>query len=65
MTNADPAGEGPELDRWLTVADVAALQQVHRKTVLRWIAERRLPAQRIGRHYRISLEQMHRALDAD
>lgn len=50
--------EAPAPDRWLTVAEVAAAQQVHPKTVLRWIATRQLPAVRLGRHWRVSARQL-------
>jgi PTS system nitrogen regulatory IIA component len=38
----------------LTVRDAARLLQVSEKTVYRWIAERGLPARRVGDQYRLS-----------
>lgn len=38
----------------LTVRDTARLLQVSEKTVYRWIAERGLPARRVGDQYRLS-----------
>ncbi len=42
----------------LTVRDAARLLRVSEKTVYRWIAERRLPARRIGDHYRLSRAEL-------
>jgi excisionase family DNA binding protein len=49
----------------LTVAEVAAQQHVHRKTVLRWIADGRLPAQRIGYHWRIRRTELERMMSQE
>jgi len=65
MTARQTAEGARSQDSWLTVADVAAQQQVHPKTVLRWISNGRLPATRIGRHWRISQQQLDRMLDGD
>lgn len=42
----------------LTVRDAAKLLQVSEKTVYRWISERRLPAHRVGDHYRLSRAEL-------
>jgi excisionase family DNA binding protein len=60
MTDSLPA-DPPET--WLTVNEVAALQRVNRKTVLRWIASGQLPASRLGRAWRISSSQLHAMLN--
>lgn len=58
MTTTTPEASQAGGDAWLTVAEVAALQRVSRKTVLRWIAAGQLPAVRLGRHWRISQAQL-------
>lgn len=45
-------------DTLLTVADAATRLELHRKTVLRFIREGRLPAHRIGKSYRIRREDL-------
>jgi PTS system nitrogen regulatory IIA component len=42
----------------LTVRDAAQLLNVSEKTVYRWIAERRLPARRVGDQYRLSRAEL-------
>jgi PTS system nitrogen regulatory IIA component len=42
----------------LTVRDAARLLSVSEKTVYRWIAERRLPARRIGDQYRLGRAEL-------
>ena len=39
---------------WLTVREFAKVERVHESTARRWVAEGRVPAYRIGRHYRIA-----------
>lgn len=42
----------------LTVDEIAVALRVHRRTVLRWVRERRIPAVRIGRCPRIPREHL-------
>jgi PTS system nitrogen regulatory IIA component len=42
----------------LTVRDASRLLNVSEKTLYRWIAERGLPAQRIGDHYRLNRAEL-------
>jgi len=42
----------------LTVRDAAKLLNVSEKTIYRWIAERRLPARRIGEQYRLGRAEL-------
>lgn len=53
----------PPEDRWLTVAEVADLLQLSRKTVLAAIHRGQLPAVRLGRHWRVSSRQLDAALN--
>ena len=39
----------PALEPWSVLADVAGHLHVSEDTVLRWIAQRKLPAHRVGR----------------
>jgi len=39
--------------RFLTPREAAAVLKVHERTILRWVADGRLPARRIGRRIRI------------
>ena len=48
----------PEAHAWLTAAQVAAAVQVTVRTVRTWIASGELPAFRIGRRIRISVEDL-------
>lgn len=42
----------------LTVRDAARLLNVSEKTIYRWVAERRLPAQRVGEQYRLNRAEL-------
>jgi PTS system nitrogen regulatory IIA component len=42
----------------LTVRDAARLLNVSEKTIYRWVAERRLPAQRVGDQYRLNRAEL-------
>ena len=63
-----PRNTTPKVEPELTIADAASLVRVSTKTVRRWIAEGRLPAQRYGpRLIRIrlgDLEAMGRRIPA-
>lgn len=49
---------------FLTVNQASELFQVHRATILRWIAEGQLPAHKIGGAYRLPADGINAALDA-
>lgn len=48
----------PALEPWSVMADVANHLQVSEDTVLRWIANRKLPAHRVGRVWRFKLTEV-------
>lgn len=41
-------------DRWLTVDEIAAYLGIKRDTVYRWIAEKQMPAHKMGRLWKFS-----------
>jgi excisionase family DNA binding protein len=52
----------PTPEPWSILADVAAHLQVSEDTVLRWIAKRHLPANRVGRIWRFKLLARRRSI---
>jgi excisionase family DNA binding protein len=51
-------------ESYYTLDETAALLRVHPQTVRRWIRERRLPATRFGRLYRLRAADIERAAQA-
>ena len=49
------------MEEYLTTKEVAKILQVHLITVQRWIRRGWLPAIRIGRQYRVKLEDIEKA----
>lgn len=47
---------------FMTVDEIAEALRVHRRTVLRWVRERRIPAVRIGRSPRIPREYVEKMI---
>lgn len=47
-------------DRWVSVTDVAEHLGISRDTVYRWIEAKDLPAYRVGRHWKLKLEEVDR-----
>ena len=45
-------------DRWLSVDEIAAYLGIKRDTVYRWIAEKRMPAHRMGRLWKLRREEV-------
>lgn len=45
-------------DRWVSVTDAAEHLGVARDTIYRWIEAKRLPAYRVGRHWKLKLEEV-------
>lgn len=45
-------------DKMLTVSEVADKMSVHRRTVLNWIRDKKIPYTRIGNDYRIDPEDL-------
>ena len=45
-------------DRWLSVDDVAADLGVKRDTIYKWIAEKGMPARKLGRLWKFKKEQV-------
>jgi excisionase family DNA binding protein len=52
-------------NRLYTLAEAADYLRVSPATVRRWIKQRRLPARKIGRDYRIEGRQLEETLEAD
>ena len=48
--------------RLLTTQEVAEFLRVSRATIRRWCKAGQLPAVRIGRHWRIDMDQLERVL---
>lgn len=47
-------------DRWVSVTDVAEYLGISRDTIYRWIETKGLPAYRVGRHWKLKLEDVDR-----
>jgi len=45
-------------DRWLSVDEIAEYLGVKRDTVYKWIAERDMPAHRVGRFWKFKKEEV-------
>jgi excisionase family DNA binding protein len=45
-------------DRWLSVDEIAAYLGIKRDTVYKWIAEKRMPAHRMGRLWKFRKEEV-------
>ena len=45
-------------DRWLAVDEIAAYLGIKRGTVYKWIAEKRMPAHRMGRFWKFRKEEV-------
>ena len=45
-------------DRWLSVDEIAAYLGIKRDTVYKWIAEKRMPAHRMGRLWKFRKDEV-------
>ena len=45
-------------DRWVSVTDAAEHLGISRDTIYRWIEAKGLPAYRVGRHWKLKLEEV-------
>ena len=45
-------------DRWLSVEEIATYLGIKRDTVYRWINEKQMPAQRIGRLWKFKRDEV-------
>lgn len=45
-------------DRWLSVDEIAEYLGVKRDTIYKWIADREMPAHRVGRFWKFKKEQI-------
>ena len=45
-------------DRWFSVDEIATYLGIKRDTVYRWIAEKRMPAHRMGRLWKLRREEV-------
>jgi excisionase family DNA binding protein len=45
-------------DRWLSVDEIAAYLGIKRDTVYKWIAEKQMPAHRMGRLWKFRKEEV-------
>lgn len=48
----------PHADRWLSVDEIAAYLGIKRDTVYKWIAEKHMPAHRMGRLWKFRKEEV-------
>lgn len=49
-----------EMNRWLSVDEVAAYLGVKRETIYKWISRRKLPAHKIGRLWKFRVSEIDR-----
>jgi len=45
-------------DRWLSVDEIAAYLGIKRDTVYKWIADKRMPAHKVGRLWKFRKEEV-------
>ena len=45
-------------DRWFSVDEIAAYLGIKRDTVYKWISEKRMPAHRMGRFWKLRREEV-------
>jgi len=45
-------------DRWLSVDEIAAYLEIKRDTVYKWIADKQMPAHRVGRLLKFRKEEV-------
>jgi len=45
-------------DRWLSVDEIAAYLGIKRDTVYRWIADKQMPAHKVGRLWKFRKEEV-------
>jgi excisionase family DNA binding protein len=45
-------------DRWLSVEEIASYLGIKRDTVYRWISEKQMPAQRMGRLWKFKKDEV-------
>ena len=45
-------------DRWLSVDEIAAYVGIKRDTVYKWIADKRMPAHKVGRLWKFRKEEV-------
>lgn len=53
-----------EIEPWVSVQAVAEYLSVSRDTVYRWIEQRGLPAQKVGRHWKAKLSLVDQWIEA-
>jgi len=46
-----------ETELWVTITEVASHFQVHEMTIRRWIKDREMPSQKIGKAWRFKLSE--------
>ena len=51
-------------DRWLSVDEIAAYLGIKRDTVYKWIREKKMPAQKIGRLWKFKRAQVDKWVSA-
>jgi excisionase family DNA binding protein len=56
--------EQPQEPKYLKVEEVATLLRVHVRTVRDWIQRGEIQAYKIGKHWRIRLDDLERAMQA-
>ena len=45
-------------DRWLSVDDIAAYLGIKRETLYKWLAEKNMPAHKVGRLWKFRKEEI-------
>src|SRR5262245_4233182 len=58
MTSTSPRFANPVAERWVSVEEVAAHVGVRKDSIYRWIEHRRLPAQKVGKLWKLKLSEV-------
>jgi len=45
-------------DRWLSVEEIAAYLGIKRETIYKWLAEKNMPAHRVGRLWKFRIKEI-------
>lgn len=51
------------MQSWLTLEQIAEELQIHIETVRNWVREKKLPAYKVGRVYRVKREDFEKFLE--
>ena len=51
-------------DRWLSVDEIAAYLGIKRETIYKWLAEKNMPAHRVGRLWKFRIKEIDKWVES-